>query len=201
MTDPESAPQVGRELEQRLGYPYRTLDWQTQNVEPVQRAGARKAGDGADYLFHHGGSGVQHRRDADHGGDRQDPRDRDPAGHGPHGTFGGAHFSGTGRRHRPGRHRCWGCSADWRSRTWWTAPAGSGSIPPSISSIICRSTSSWLDVVGRGPRQPGHRDSGDAVSVPLGCARSRRSRRSGTNEGGGVPILEASGASEGLSRR
>jgi len=32
VTDPEAAPQVGRELEQRLGYPYRTLDWQTQNV-------------------------------------------------------------------------------------------------------------------------------------------------------------------------
>jgi lipoprotein-releasing system permease protein len=29
--DPEVAPEVGRRLEQRLGYPYRTLDWQTQN--------------------------------------------------------------------------------------------------------------------------------------------------------------------------
>src|SRR6266542_2662755 len=32
VTDPEAAPRVGRELEERLGYPYRTLDWQTQNV-------------------------------------------------------------------------------------------------------------------------------------------------------------------------
>ncbi|HXS24002.1 MAG TPA: FtsX-like permease family protein, partial [Gemmatimonadales bacterium] len=30
--DPEIAPQVGRQLEERLGYPYRTLDWQTQNA-------------------------------------------------------------------------------------------------------------------------------------------------------------------------
>jgi lipoprotein-releasing system permease protein len=29
--DPELAPEVGRRLEQRLGYPFRTLDWQTQN--------------------------------------------------------------------------------------------------------------------------------------------------------------------------
>src|SRR5262245_26360046 len=32
VADPEMAPQVGRELEERLGYPYRTLDWQTQNA-------------------------------------------------------------------------------------------------------------------------------------------------------------------------
>ncbi len=32
VTDPEAAPRVGRELEERLGYPYRTLDWQTQNT-------------------------------------------------------------------------------------------------------------------------------------------------------------------------
>ncbi|GBD33393.1 Lipoprotein-releasing system transmembrane protein LolE [bacterium HR33] len=29
--DPWRAPQVGAELEQRLGYPYRSVDWQTQN--------------------------------------------------------------------------------------------------------------------------------------------------------------------------
>jgi len=31
VTDPEIAPAVGKRLEDRLGYPYRTLDWQTQN--------------------------------------------------------------------------------------------------------------------------------------------------------------------------
>jgi lipoprotein-releasing system permease protein len=31
VTDPDLAPEVGRQLEDRLGYPYRTLDWQTQN--------------------------------------------------------------------------------------------------------------------------------------------------------------------------
>jgi lipoprotein-releasing system permease protein len=31
VTDPEKAPEVGAALEQRLGYPYRALDWQTQN--------------------------------------------------------------------------------------------------------------------------------------------------------------------------
>jgi lipoprotein-releasing system permease protein len=29
--DPDRAPEIGERLEQRLGYPYRTLDWQTQN--------------------------------------------------------------------------------------------------------------------------------------------------------------------------
>jgi lipoprotein-releasing system permease protein len=32
VTDPDQAPAVGEALEKRLGYPYRALDWQTQNV-------------------------------------------------------------------------------------------------------------------------------------------------------------------------
>jgi lipoprotein-releasing system permease protein len=32
LDDPWAAPRVGRELEAELGYPYRTLDWQTQNA-------------------------------------------------------------------------------------------------------------------------------------------------------------------------
>jgi lipoprotein-releasing system permease protein len=32
VTDPDQAPQVGQAIEKRLGYPYRTLDWQTQNA-------------------------------------------------------------------------------------------------------------------------------------------------------------------------
>ena len=32
VTNPDQAPVVGEELEKRLGYPYRALDWQTQNV-------------------------------------------------------------------------------------------------------------------------------------------------------------------------
>src|SRR4051794_6044558 len=31
VTDPERAPEIGAALEHRLGYPYRALDWQTQN--------------------------------------------------------------------------------------------------------------------------------------------------------------------------
>jgi lipoprotein-releasing system permease protein len=31
VTDPDRAPEIGEALERRLGYPYRTLDWQTQN--------------------------------------------------------------------------------------------------------------------------------------------------------------------------
>ena len=31
VNDPEQAPRIGEALEKRLGYPYRTLDWQTQN--------------------------------------------------------------------------------------------------------------------------------------------------------------------------
>jgi lipoprotein-releasing system permease protein len=31
VTDPERAPAIGAALEKRLGYPYRALDWQTQN--------------------------------------------------------------------------------------------------------------------------------------------------------------------------
>jgi lipoprotein-releasing system permease protein len=30
--DPDHAPEIGAEIEKRLGYPYRVLDWQTQNV-------------------------------------------------------------------------------------------------------------------------------------------------------------------------
>jgi len=32
VADPDQAPAVGERLEKRLGYPYRALDWQTQNV-------------------------------------------------------------------------------------------------------------------------------------------------------------------------
>jgi lipoprotein-releasing system permease protein len=32
VTNPDLAPEVGRRLEDRLGYPFRTLDWQTQNA-------------------------------------------------------------------------------------------------------------------------------------------------------------------------
>jgi lipoprotein-releasing system permease protein len=30
--DPDRAPQIGEQIEKRLGYPYRSLDWQTQNA-------------------------------------------------------------------------------------------------------------------------------------------------------------------------
>ncbi|MGH7528383.1 MAG: FtsX-like permease family protein [Gemmatimonadales bacterium] len=32
VADPDKAPQIGEAIEQRLGYPYRALDWQTQNL-------------------------------------------------------------------------------------------------------------------------------------------------------------------------
>ena len=32
MEDPDRAPRIGAALEKRLGYPYRALDWQTQNA-------------------------------------------------------------------------------------------------------------------------------------------------------------------------
>jgi lipoprotein-releasing system permease protein len=32
VNDPDLAPQIGEEIEHRLGYPYRSLDWQTQNA-------------------------------------------------------------------------------------------------------------------------------------------------------------------------
>jgi lipoprotein-releasing system permease protein len=32
VTDPSLAPEIGKALEKQLGYPYRALDWQTQNV-------------------------------------------------------------------------------------------------------------------------------------------------------------------------
>jgi lipoprotein-releasing system permease protein len=32
VSDPDRAPEIGAAIEQRLGYPYRVLDWQTQNV-------------------------------------------------------------------------------------------------------------------------------------------------------------------------
>src|SRR4030095_16605443 len=30
--DPDRAPAIGQAIEKQLGYPYRALDWQTQNV-------------------------------------------------------------------------------------------------------------------------------------------------------------------------
>src|SRR5262249_59479232 len=32
VTDPTLAPEIGKALEKQLGYPYRALDWQTQNA-------------------------------------------------------------------------------------------------------------------------------------------------------------------------
>ncbi len=32
VSDPDRAPEIGKSIEKRLGYPYRALDWQTQNV-------------------------------------------------------------------------------------------------------------------------------------------------------------------------
>jgi lipoprotein-releasing system permease protein len=32
LADPWQAPEIGRRIERKLGYPYRTLDWQTQNA-------------------------------------------------------------------------------------------------------------------------------------------------------------------------
>jgi lipoprotein-releasing system permease protein len=32
VNDPDRAPEIGRAIEQRLGYPYRSLDWQAQNA-------------------------------------------------------------------------------------------------------------------------------------------------------------------------
>src|SRR3954470_7177909 len=32
VSDPDRAPEIGHAIEQRLGYPYRSLDWQTQNA-------------------------------------------------------------------------------------------------------------------------------------------------------------------------
>jgi lipoprotein-releasing system permease protein len=32
VNDPDRAPEIGRAIEERLGYPYRSLDWQTQNA-------------------------------------------------------------------------------------------------------------------------------------------------------------------------
>jgi lipoprotein-releasing system permease protein len=32
VNDPDRAPEIGQAIEKRLGYPYRALDWQTQNV-------------------------------------------------------------------------------------------------------------------------------------------------------------------------
>ncbi len=41
VADPELAPVIGEPLEKRLGYPYRTLDWQTQNASLFRRCSWR----------------------------------------------------------------------------------------------------------------------------------------------------------------
>ena len=76
--DPDHAPAIGAALEKRLGYPVSRARLADPEREPVQRAPAREAGHGTDYLLHHGGGRVQHRRHPDDGRDRQDAGDRHP---------------------------------------------------------------------------------------------------------------------------
>ena len=82
---PKSAERLERELRLSLPRP-RLAD---PELEPLQRAPAGEAGDGPDHLLHHGRGGLQHRRHADHGGDRQDAGDRHPPGDGAHRAGGG----------------------------------------------------------------------------------------------------------------
>jgi lipoprotein-releasing system permease protein len=44
--DPWKAPEVGRRLEEKLGYPYRALDWQTQNSQLFSALQLEKLGMG-----------------------------------------------------------------------------------------------------------------------------------------------------------
>ncbi len=49
--DPWQAPEVGRRLEERLGYPYRALDWQTQNATLFSALQLEKLGMGLIIFF------------------------------------------------------------------------------------------------------------------------------------------------------
>jgi lipoprotein-releasing system permease protein len=46
VTEPDRAPQVGQAIEARLGYPYRTLDWQTRNHQLFSALKLEKLGMG-----------------------------------------------------------------------------------------------------------------------------------------------------------
>jgi lipoprotein-releasing system permease protein len=49
--DPWHAPEIGRRLEQKLGYPYRTLDWQSQNATLFSALQLEKLGMGLIIFF------------------------------------------------------------------------------------------------------------------------------------------------------
>ncbi|HVX87797.1 MAG TPA: ABC transporter permease [Gemmatimonadales bacterium] len=51
VTDPDLAPVVGARLEERLGYPYRSLDWQTQNANLFGALQLEKLGMGLVIFF------------------------------------------------------------------------------------------------------------------------------------------------------
>jgi lipoprotein-releasing system permease protein len=51
VADPWQAPEIGRRLEERLGYPYRALDWQTQNATLFSALQLEKLGMGLIIFF------------------------------------------------------------------------------------------------------------------------------------------------------
>ena len=81
--DPDRAPEIGDAARETARLPLSLPRLADPEREPVQRAPAREAGDGTDYLLHHGGGRVQHRGHPHDGRGRQDPGDRHSARHGP----------------------------------------------------------------------------------------------------------------------
>ena len=181
VADPDRAPQIGDGAREAAGLPLPGPRLADPELEPVQRAAAGKARDGPDYLFHHGRGRVQHRRHAHHGGDRQDPGDRHPAGHGADLARRRPGLPGAGRRDRCGRHRA---GPDTRAHgRLRRGQLGLGSDQP--RRILHRSPAGPCRVAGRGWWWcwPALRSPCAPRSIPRAPPpRSRRSRRSGTND-------------------
>ena len=175
---------------EQLGYPYRVARLAEPERGALQRAPAGEARDGTDDLLHHGRGGVQHRRHAHHGGDRQDPRDRHPAGDGAHRRAAiGADLPAAGRDHR----------------RWWAR--SSGLVLGLVDRVrggqvgLDRASIPSIYFIDRLPVHVEPLDVAVVVVRELRCSRcwppfypgararrgSRRSTRSGTNDG----VLEA----------
>ncbi len=101
--DPWEAPRIGRELEDRLGFPYRSMDWQTQNHGMFAALQLEKLGMGLVIFFVMIVAAFNIVGDAHHAGDGQDPRNRHSPGDGAAGRLHRADLPGAGCHHRGDR--------------------------------------------------------------------------------------------------
>ena len=102
----DDAPRIARQLEADLGGgPYHTMDWRELNHNLFTALEVQKVMLEPGDRHHHLRRGLQRHRHPDHGGAREEARDRHPQGHGRERLQHPHHLPGAGPHHRPGRHR------------------------------------------------------------------------------------------------